>query len=402
MRGRPSQSAAVMTRRQVLGHAARTIAAASAGALVLPGCRPRRAAAATIKVGILHSQTGTMAISETSLRDVELLAIDEINAAGGVLGHQIEAVVEDPRSRAADLFPKKARRLLEQERVAVVFGCWTSASRKAVLPVFEELGGLLFYPLQYEGAECSPHVVCTGLVPNQQILPAIDWLLGPEGGSRKRVFLVGSDYVYPRVTNQIVKGHLGSKGLGPVGEIYTPLGHREYAQVVHDLVAAEPDAVLSTINGDSNVAFYNELIRQGVDAERIPVLASSVSEDELRSLVPAAVKGHLAAWGYFQSLATVENQRFVARFQAEYGPDRVVGDPMISAYSAVNLWKLAVERAGTFDVDAVRQALRGGIELDGPGGLIRVDSRNQHVYRRCRVGRINAERQFTILHESPS
>lgn len=392
---------AAMTRRELLGRAARTIAAASAGGLALPGCAPRAAAAPVVKVGILHSQTGTMAISETSLRDVELFAIDEINAAGGVLSHRIQPVVEDPRSRAADLFPKKARQLLERDRVAVVFGCWTSASRKAVLPIFEELGGLLFYPLQYEGAECSPNVVCTGLVPNQQILPALDWLRTPEGGARQRFFLVGSDYVFPRITNQIVKAHLGAEGLQVVGEAYTPLGHEEYEQVVRDLLAAKPDVILNTINGDSNVAFYNELLRQGVDAERLPVLASSVGEDELRSLLPAAVEGHLATWGYFQSIATAENVRFVERFRAEFGPDRVVGDPMVSAYAAVHLWKGAVEKAGSFDPDAVRQALRSGPTFHGPLGPVRVDPRNQHVYRRCRIGRINEERQFDILYESP-
>jgi urea transport system substrate-binding protein len=258
----------------------------------------------SVKVGILHSQTGTMSISEISLRDAELLAIDEINAKGGVLGRQIEPVVEDGRSRFTTVFPKKARKLLLEDKVAVVFGCWTSSSRKAVLPVVEELNGLLFYPVQYEGNESSRSIVYTGAAPNQQILPAIEWLMSVAGGSRKRIYLVGSDYVFPRTANFIITKYLQARGTGVAGESYTPLGHNDYKETVQQIRKADPDAIFSTINGESNVGFYNELTAKGITSDKIPVVATSVGEDELRSLLPDRVRGHFAAWNYFQSIDT--------------------------------------------------------------------------------------------------
>jgi urea transport system substrate-binding protein len=394
-----------LTRRKFLakvGQTGLTLAAAQALApFALTGCSSSKTTGGTIKVGILHSLTGTMAISETSLRDVEQMAIEEINAAGGVLGKKIEAVVEDPESKFTDVFPEKAKKLLLKDKVAAVFGCWTSVSRKNVLPVFEENNGLLFYPVQYEGNECSPNVVYTGAAPNQQILPAVDWLLSKEGGEKKKFYLLGSDYIFPRTANLIIVKYLESKGLKPVAENYTPLGHKDYATYVQDIKKEQPDVIFSTINGDSNVNFYNELANAGITAEQIPVVAVSVGEDELRGLDPARVKGHLAAWNYFESIDTPKNKEFVKKFKAKYGPDRVTDDPIEAAYFMVYFWKLAVEKAGSTDVDKVRTALRSGIEFDAPGGRVKLDPKTQHTYKFFRMGRIRDDKQFDIVYTSP-
>lgn len=391
-----------LTRRAALGRLG-VVGAGAAAAFSTGSCARRLPASEPIKVGLLHSQTGTMAISETSLRDAELFAIEEINLGGGVLGRPIEPVVEDPRSRFDDLFPRRARKLLETDKVAVVFGCWTSASRKAVLPVFEELDGLLFYPVQYEGNECSPNIVYTGSVPNQQILPAVDWLRSLSGGSRRRFFLIGSDYVYPWTANHVIESHLAATypDAEVAGKLYLPLGHRDFSDAVGEIRGSGADVVISTINGDSNVHFYNELADRGITAEDLPVLATSIGEDELRALLPETVEGHLAAWNYFQSLDTPGNRRFVSRFQQEHGEDRVVGDPMEAAYVSVHLWKQAVEIAGSLAVDAVRAAFREGITFDGPGGEVGLDPRTQHLNKRCRIGRIRSDRQFDVVWEAP-
>jgi len=356
----------------------------------------------TIKVGILHSLTGTMAISETSLKDVEEMAIEEINKAGGVLGKQIEAVVEDPQSKFTDVFPEKARKLLLRDKVAAVFGCWTSVSRQNVLPVFEENNGLLFYPVQYEGNECSKNVVYTGAAPNQQILPAVEWLMSPEGGSKKKFYLLGTDYVFPRTANLIIVKYLESKGLKAVNEKYTPFGFKDYQNIVQDIKKADPDVIFSTINGDSNVNFYNELAAQGITADKVPVCAVSVGEDELRGLDPSKVKGHLAAWNYFQSIDTPANKKFVANFKAKYGPDRVTDDPIEAAYYQVYFWKLLVEKAGSTDVDKVREAMKGGIEFDAPGGKVKLDPKTQHTYKFFRMGKTRDDKQFDIVYTSPT
>jgi urea transport system substrate-binding protein len=394
----------VPTRREFLkkaGGAGLTLAAAQALApFALTGCAKGPAGNA-IKVGILHSLTGTMAISETSLRDVELMAIEEINSAGGVLGKKIEPVVEDPESKFTDVFPEKAKKLLLRDKVACVFGCWTSVSRKNVLPVFEENNGLLFYPVQYEGNECSPNVVYTGAAPNQQILPAVDWLLGKEGGNKKKFYLLGSDYIFPRTANLIIVKYLESKGMKPVAEKYTPLGHKDYATYVQDIKKEQPDVIFSTINGDSNVNFYNELANAGITADQIPVVAVSVGEDELRGLDPAKVKGHLAAWNYFQSIDTPKNKEFVKKFQAKYGADRVTDDPIEAAYFMVYFWKLAVEKAGTTDVPKVQAALRSGIEFDAPGGRVKLDPKTQHTYKYFRMGKTRDDKQFDVVYTSP-
>jgi urea transport system substrate-binding protein len=355
-----------------------------------------------VKVGILHSLTGTMAISETSLKDAELLAIEEINAAGGVLGKKIVPIVEDPESKFTTEFPNKAKKLLLNDEVAVVFGCWTSVSRKNVLPVFEENNGLLFYPVQYEGNEASKNVVYTGAAPNQQIIPAVEWLLSKEGGAKKKFYLLGSDYVFPRTANLIIVKYLESKGLKAVAEEYTPLGHLDYQTVVQKIKAKDPDVIFSTINGDSNVNFYNELAAQGITADKIPVVAVSVGEDELRGLDPSKVKGHLAAWNYFQSLDTPKNKEFVAKFQKKYGKDRVTDDPIAAAYCQVYLWKNACELAKSFEVDDVRKALlTGKVEFDAPEGLVKVSPKNLHVYKSFLMGKTRTDKQFDIIYKTP-
>jgi urea transport system substrate-binding protein len=396
-------SSPALTRRVFLERSgtALTLSAAASVPYLVSGCSPP-APRDTIKVGIMHSLTGSMAISSRSLADAEILAIEGINANGGVLGRRIEAVMEDTRSKLTVQYPKKARKLLLEDKVAVIFGCWTSAGRKAALPVFEENNGLLFYPVQYEGNESSRNCVYAGAAPNQQILPALDWLVSQAGGAKKRFYLLGSDYIFPRTANLIIVKYLQSRGLQAVGERYTPLGHKQYKTIVQDIKQAGPDVIFSTINGDSNVYFFNELGRQGITADQIPVLSVSMGEDELRSLLPSEVKGHLAAWNYFQSVDTPKNKEFVRKFQEEFGSERVTDDPIEAAYFMVHLWKIAVEKAGTTEVDKVRAALQSGIEYDAPEGKVKVDPKTQHTYKRFRMGRARADRQFDIIYESPS
>jgi len=387
------------------GSARLTAAAAALAPFALAGCRRARVSSLPkVKVGILHSQTGMMSQNESTLRDAELLAIEEINASGGVLGHQIEPVVKDPRSGFTDIFPKMAKELLADDQVAVVFGCWTSASRKAVVPIFERFNGLLFYPLQYEGNESSYDVVYSGSLPNQQILPAIDWLISEAGGARKRFYLVGSDYVFPWTAHHVIEKYIASlngENIEIVGFDYLPLNHRDFARTVQEIKALQPEVIFSTINGPSNQYFFRELATQGISAEMSPVISTSVGEDELRGIDARHVGDHLAVWSYFQSLDTPRNRRFVRRFQNEHGEDRVVSDPMEAAYAQVYLWKLAAEKAKSFEVDALRDALGSNIEFNAPGGKIRLDPKTFHAYKRCRIGRIRDDRQFDIVYESP-
>lgn len=363
-----------------------------------------------IKIGILHSLSGTMAISETSIKDVMLMAIEEINAAGGVLGRPLEPVVEDPASNW-DLFAEKAKKLLIQDKVPVVFGCWTSVSRKSVLPVFEQYNGLLFYPVQYEGEECSRNVIYTGAAVNQQAIPAVEYLLSKEGGEKKKFYLLGTDYVYPRTTNKILRAMLLSKGIAEkdIMEEYTPFHHQDYQTIVAKVkrfCAGGKTAVLNTINGDSNVPFFKELANQGITAEQCPVMSFSVAEDELRSLDTKPLVGHLAAWNYFQSVKTPENKAFVKRFKAfakknnlPGGTKRVTDDPIFWGYMGLYIWKAAVEKAGSTDVDLVLSALPG-MEIQTPAGKITVDPKNHHTSKPVYIARILANGQFDIIWES--
>jgi urea transport system substrate-binding protein len=340
----------------------------------------------TIKVGILHSLSGTMSISEVSVRDATLLAIEEINAAGGVLGKQIEAVVEDGASDWPT-FAEKAKKLIEEDKVVVVFGCWTSASRKAVKPVFESLNSLLFYPVQYEGLEQSPNIFYTGATTNQQIVPAVDYLL--EQG-KKKIFLLGSDYVFPRTSNTIIKAQLAAKGGETVGEEYVPLGGTEFSTILTKIKEAAPDAVFSTLNGDSNVAFFKQYIDAGYTAESLPTLSVSIAEEEVRGIGAENVVGQLVAWNYYQTTETEANTKFVAAYKAKYGEDRVTDDPIEAGYFGVYLWKLAVEKAGSTDVAAVKAAAPG-IEFDAPEGKVTIDGDNQHVFKTVRIGKIRED-----------
>lgn len=349
----------------------------------------------TVKVGVLHSLSGTMAISEVSLRDAELMAIDEINAAGGVLGKKIEPIVEDGASDWPT-YAEKARKLLLEDQVATVFGGWTSASRKAMLPVFEQNNGLLWYPVQYEGMEQSPNIFYTGATTNQQIVPAVDWLMENQG---KKFFLIGSDYVFPRTANQIINAQLKAKGGTVVAEEYTPMGHSDYNTVISKIKSTKPDVIFNTLNGDSNVAFFKQLRDAGITAKDIPVLSVSVAEEEIRGIGVDVLKGHYAAWNYFQTTDTPENQTFVKNYKAKYGDDRVTADPIEAAYTAVYLWAEAVKKAGSFDVDKVKKAA-DGIEFSAPSGLVKIDGETQHIYKTVRIGQVQADGQFKEVWNS--
>jgi urea transport system substrate-binding protein len=340
----------------------------------------------TVRVGVLHSLSGTMSISETAVRDAELLAIDEINADGGVLGRQIEPIVEDGASDWPT-FAEKAEKLINVDEVAAVFGGWTSASRKAMLPVFEGTGGLLFYPVQYEGLEASPNIFYTGATTNQQIIPALDYLV-EEGMTR--VYLVGSDYVFPRTANRIIGAYAEANGLEILGEDYLPLGETDTASIVSSVINAEPDVVFNTLNGDTNVAFFRELTSNGITSEDIQTISVSVAEEEVAGIGVENIEGHLVAWNYYQTTDNPRNEEFVAAFKAEYGEDRVTADPIEAAYNAVYIWAAAAEEAGSFEVDAVREAARG-LELDTPEGTVTVSDWNQHVSKTARIGVINGE-----------
>ncbi len=360
-------------------------------------------AADTIKVGVLHSLSGTMAISESTLKDTVLMMIEEQNKKGGVMGKKLEPVVVDPASNWP-LFAEKTRELITKEDVDVIFGCWTSVSRKSVLPVVEELNGLLFYPVQYEGEESSKNVFYTGAAPNQQAIPAVDYLLNDLGV--KRFVLAGTDYVYPRTTNKILEAYLKAKGI-PEQDIminYTPFGHSDWQSIVSDVKSfgsqGKKTAVVSTINGDANVPFYKELGNQGISAEDIPVVAFSVGEEELSGIDTGPLVGHLAAWNYFMSVNTPENEQFIADWQEFIGSeDRVTNDPMEATYIGFKMWAEAVEAAGTTDVDAVEQAMIG-VEVPNLTGGIAVMNKNHHLSKPVLIGEIQDDGQFDVVWET--
>ncbi len=348
----------------------------------------------SVRVGILHSLSGTMAFSEASLKDAELMAIAEINQAGGVLGRVIEPVIEDGQSDPLT-FAHKARSLIEHNQVVTIFGGWTSACRKAVIPVLEELNALLWYPVEYEGLECSPHIFYTGICPNQQVGPAVDWLLKNRG---QRFYLVGSDYVFPRTANKIIKAHLKRKGGTWVGEEYVQLGTTDFSDVIERIQQIRPDAVFNTLNGDSNLAFYQQYQQAGISAQEIPIMATSIAEEELRRIGGSTAAGHYASWSYFQSIDTLKNRTFVENFQQRYGNERVTSDPIEAAYVQVFLWKQAVEKAGSFDVDLVRGAAYGQT-FEAPAGEVRIET-NNHLRKHCRIGKILPNGQFEIVFTS--
>jgi urea transport system substrate-binding protein len=365
-------------------------------------------AADTIKVGILHSLSGTMAISETALKETALMTIEEINASGGVMGKKLEPVVVDPASNWP-LFAEKARQLISQDKVAVVFGCWTSVSRKSVLPVFSELNGLLFYPVQYEGEELEKNVFYTGAAPNQQAIPAVEYLMSKDGGGAKRFFLLGTDYVYPRTTNKILRAFLHSKGVEDkdIEEVYTPFGHGDYQTIVANIkkfAAGGKTAVISTINGDSNVPFYKELGNAGLKATEVPVVAFSVGEEELRGVDTKPLVGHLAAWNYFMSLKNPTNDAFIKKYRAwakakglPNAEKVVTNDPMEATYVGIHMWKQAVEKAKSIETDKVIAAMAGQTFPAPSGFTLEMDRTNHHLHKPVFIGEVRPDGQFTVV-----
>ena len=387
----------------------RSVTALAAAACAL-GFTSIAQAQGTIKVGVLHSLSGTMAISETVLKDVALMAFDEINAKGGVLGKKIEPVVVDPASNWP-LFAEKARQLIAQDKVAAVFGCWTSVSRKSVLPVFEELNSLLFYPVQYEGEELSKNVFYTGAAPNQQAIPAVEYLMSKDGGAAKRWVLLGTDYVYPRTTNKILRAFLKSKGVADadIMEEYTPFGHADYQSIIAKIkkFAAEgkKTAVVSTINGDSNVPFYKELGNQGLKATDVPVVAFSVGEEELRGVDTKPLVGHLAAWNYFQSIKNPTNAEFIKKWSdyakakgvAGHKDKPLTNDPMEATYIGVHMWAQAANKAKSTDTDKVIAAMAGQT-FKAPSGIVsKMDEKNHHLHKPVFIGEVKADGQFNVV-----
>jgi urea transport system substrate-binding protein len=363
-----------------------------------------RAGDETIKIGVLHSQSGTMAISESVLKNTVLMLIEDQNRKGGLLGRKLEPVVVDPASDW-DMFAEKARDLLTREKVAVVFGCWTSASRKSVLPIFEQLNGLLFYPVQYEGEESSRNIFYTGAAPNQQAIPAVRYLMSKDGGDVRRWVLLGTDYVYPRTTNRILSAYLSAQGVSPddIMTIYTPFGHSDWREIIGKIKAfgskGIKTAVISTINGDANTYFYRELAAQHVDAGSIPVMAFSVGERELLGVGTIPV-GHMAAWNYFHTINSPENKAFV-KMWADFNEqaDKMTNDPMEATFIGFRMWAQAVAQAGTTEVNAVRQAMYGQ-RLKAPSGFEVVMNTNHHLSKPVMIGRINSSGAFDVVWQS--
>ena len=377
----------------------------AAGSFLSVSMMPAAHAEDTIKVGVLHSLSGTMAISETTLKDTVLMMVDDINKKGGLLGKKVEAVVVDPASDWP-LFAEKARELIQKDKGAVVFVCWTSVSRKSVLPVFEELNGLLFYPVQYEGEESSNDVFYTGAAPNQQAIPAVDYLMSKDGGEAKRWVLEGTDYVYPQTTNKILEAYLKAKGVAAEDIMinYTPFGfsdwQTEVAAIKKFASAGKKTAVVSTINGDANVPFYKELANQGIKASDIPVVAFSVGEEELSGIDTKNLVGHLAAWNYFESVKTPENDAFIKEWHSFIkNPKRTTNDPMEATYIGFKMWTQAVMQAGTTEVNAVRQAMYGQKVKNLTGGVA-VMNTNHHLSKPVLIGEIQADGQFDVVWQT--
>jgi urea transport system substrate-binding protein len=349
----------------------------------------------SVKVGLLNSLSGTMAISEVTVRDSILLAVDEINAAGGVLGKKIVPVSEDGASDWPT-FAEKAKKLIREDRVAATFGCWTSASRKAVKPVFEDNKALLFYPVQYEGLEQSPYIFYTGATTNQQIVPGLDYL---KSQGMKSVYLVGSDYVFPRTANKIIKAYAQANGMQVLGEDYAPLGSVEFGTIVNKVKASGAAAVFNTLNGDSNVAFFKEYKSAGLSAAQMPVISVSIAEEEVKSIGTQYLTGQLTAWNYYQTTPGSANDKFVKAYKAKFGADKPTSDPMEAAYVSVYLWKAMVEKAQSFDVEKVKAAA-DGITFQAPEGLVTIDGATQHISKTARIGKIGDDGLITEVWNS--
>ncbi len=394
-----------MTRKRTWG---RTVAAAAlaAATVALAGCGASAGESEgdaatvdtsgdTVKVGLLNSLSGTMAISEVTVRDSLQLAVEQINDAGGVLDKQIEAISEDGASDWPT-FAEKAEKLIQEDGVAAVFGGWTSASRKAMLPVFESNKALLFYPVQYEGLEASPYIFYSGATTNQQIVPALDYL--KEQGTTS-LFLVGSDYVFPRTANKIIRAYAEANDIEIKGEEYTPLGSTDFGTIVNKVKDAGADAVFNTLNGDSNVAFFKQYRAAGLGPDTMPVLSVSIAEEEVKGVGIDNLEGQLVAWNYYQTTPGEVNEDFVAAFKEKYGQDRVTSDPMEAAYVSVFLWKAMVEKAGSFDPEDVKAAA-DGTTFDAPEGLVTVDGENQHIYKTSRIGEVRSDGLITEVANS--
>jgi urea transport system substrate-binding protein len=375
-----------------LGSAA---AALLATGLLLVGCGSRAGSSGTsaascvdtsgpsVKIGLLNSLSGTMAISEKTVHDALVLAAEQINARGGVLGKQLQVISEDGASEPT-IFAEKANKLISSDCVAAVFGGWTSASRKAMLPVFEGTNSLLFYPVQYEGLEASPNIFYTGATTNQQIVPALDYL---KQKGIKSLFLVGSDYVFPRTANKEIKAYAQANGIEIKGEEYAPLGHTDFATIVNKVRAAAPGAVFNTLNGDSNVAFFKEYRNAGLTPATIPVVSVSIAEEEVGGIGVDNIVGQLTAWNYYQTIDTPANKAFVQAFKAKYGQNRVTSDPMEAAYTSLFLWKAMVEKAKSFSTDDVRKAA-DGVSYDAPEGTVTVNGENHHIAKTALIGKV--------------
>ena len=353
----------------------------------------------TVKVGLLHSLTGSMAISEKAVRDAEVLAIDEINAAGGVLGKQIVYVEEDGASEPST-FATKAEKLIDSEKVATVFGCWTSSSRKAVKPVFEDYNALLWYPVQYEGMEQSPNIVYTGAAPNQQIVPAIEYLLDK---GYKKFFLLGSDYVFPRTANMIITAQVKAAGGEVVGEEYADMDQTDFAAIISKIEAAQPEIIINTLNGTGNVSFFKQMAEKNYTSAEYPTMSFSIAEEEVATIGADILKGHMVSWNYYETTDTPENKAFVEAYKAKFGETRVTSDPAEAAYDAVYLWKAACEKAGSFDVDAVKEAISGGdISFNAPEGTVNINGTNQHLTKPVRIGEIRDDGLIYEVYSTPT
>lgn len=350
----------------------------------------------TVKVGVLQSLSGTMAISEVPLEKAELLAIDQINAKGGVMGHKIKAIIEDGASEPA-AFAQKATKLIQQDHVVTVFGGWTSASRKAMLPVFQKFHNLLWYPVQFEGNECSPNIMYSGAQPNQQALPALTWA---EQKGYKRYFLLGSDYVYPRTANLILRKHIIHDKLKVVGEQYVPLGGTDFSGVIAKIEQSKPDIIINTLNGDSNVSFFKQLNAAGFSTDKLPIMSFSIAEPEAKAMGPSLLAGSYTAWNYYMSLPNKLNQEFIKAYQAKFGKDKVVDDPMVHGYEDVYIWAAAAEKAKSFDPNKVRDAAVTLGFMDSPLGEVKF-AQNQSMVQKAYIGELKTDGQFKIIWSSP-